>query len=60
MTHNEMDRLVDKAIKDNPKDVVKYHNGNRGAANYIMGQVMKYSKGQADPTVVYDMIMNKI
>ena len=60
MKHSDIDKLVDKAIKDNPKSVIDYRNGLHAASKYILGQVMKYSKGQADPAVAYNMILSRI
>ncbi|MBS3990657.1 MAG: Asp-tRNA(Asn)/Glu-tRNA(Gln) amidotransferase GatCAB subunit B, partial [Erysipelothrix sp.] len=40
---------IDEAIKENPQSVVDFKQGKDRAVGFIVGQVMKKSKGQADP-----------
>ncbi len=44
--------LVDQAIAANPKSVADFKAGKKAAAGFFVGQVMKASKGKADPKVV--------
>ena len=44
--------LVDAAIASNPKSVADYKAGKKAAAGFFVGQVMKASKGKADPKIV--------
>jgi aspartyl-tRNA(Asn)/glutamyl-tRNA(Gln) amidotransferase subunit B len=41
--------LVQDAIAKNPAQVEKYKSGNKGMVGFFMGEVMKGSKGKADP-----------
>ena len=44
--------LVDAAVAANPKSVADFKAGKKAAAGFFVGQVMKASKGKADPKVV--------
>ncbi|MBP5543814.1 MAG: Asp-tRNA(Asn)/Glu-tRNA(Gln) amidotransferase subunit GatB [Kiritimatiellae bacterium] len=44
--------MVEAAIAANPKSVADYKAGKKAAAGFFVGQVMKASKGKADPKVV--------
>ncbi len=41
--------LVTSVIQENPQKVEEYQNGKTGLLSFFMGQVMKKSKGKADP-----------
>ena len=41
--------VKNQLIEENPKAVDDYHNGEKGALNFLMGQVMRLTKGKADP-----------
>jgi aspartyl-tRNA(Asn)/glutamyl-tRNA(Gln) amidotransferase subunit B len=51
---------ADEAIANNPKSVEEYRGGKQGAINFLMGQVMKASKGQANPGAVMQMLKQKL
>jgi aspartyl-tRNA(Asn)/glutamyl-tRNA(Gln) amidotransferase subunit B len=40
---------VEEAISENPKALEDYRNGKAGALNFLVGQVMKKTRGKADP-----------
>ncbi len=44
--------LVEQAIASNPKSVADFKAGKKAAAGFFVGQVMKLSKGKADPKLV--------
>ncbi len=48
------------AIAGNPKSVEEYKAGKQGAINFLMGQVMKASKGKANPGAVMQMLKAKL
>jgi aspartyl-tRNA(Asn)/glutamyl-tRNA(Gln) amidotransferase subunit B len=52
--------LVDRVISENPKSVEDYKLGKEKALNYMIGQVMRYSKGKAKPDFVSKEIVKKI
>jgi aspartyl-tRNA(Asn)/glutamyl-tRNA(Gln) amidotransferase subunit B len=52
--------MVEAAIQANPKSVADYKAGNAGAINFLKGQVMKLSKGKANPQVVGEILARKL
>ncbi|HLH73094.1 MAG TPA: Asp-tRNA(Asn)/Glu-tRNA(Gln) amidotransferase subunit GatB [Chloroflexota bacterium] len=55
-----LDRLVDEAIAANPKSVADYKSGKAQAIGFLVGQVMKASRGKANPGVVNDLLRAKL
>ena len=42
-------KAVKQAIDENPQAVSDYHEGKKGAMNFLIGQVMRLTRGKADP-----------
>ena len=55
-----LEAFVDQAIAANPNVVEDYNAGKKAAAGFFVGQVMKLSKGKADPKMVGPMIARKL
>ena len=55
-----LEAFVDQAIAANPNVVADYKAGKKAAAGFFVGQVMKLSKGKADPKVVGPMVACKL
>ncbi len=55
-----LEAFVDQAIAANPNVVDDYKAGKKAAAGFFVGQVMKLSKGKADPKMVGPMIAKKL
>ena len=51
---------ADEAIAGNPKPVEEYKAGNAASINFLMGQVMKASRGKANPGAVMQMLRQKL
>jgi aspartyl-tRNA(Asn)/glutamyl-tRNA(Gln) amidotransferase subunit B len=51
---------ADEAIANNPKPVEEYKAGNPASINFLMGQVMKASRGKANPGAVMQMLKQKL
>ena len=51
---------MDKVLSDNPKSIEDFKAGKTQAVGYLMGQVMKASKGKANPPVAKQMIEEKL
>jgi len=51
-----IEQLVQQAIDDNPQSVEDFRNGKTKAAKFLVGQVMRLSKGKANPQMVGEMI----
>ena len=55
-----IEALCDQAIAASPRAVAEYKAGKLAAINAIKGQVMKLSKGQANPTLVSEILEKKL
>ncbi len=47
---DEVQMAVKQAIEKNPEAVKDYYNGQKKALNFLVGQVMKITRGKADPS----------
>ena len=52
--------IVDKVISNNPESVNDYKNGKDRALKYLMGQIMKESRGQANPVSVNKLLIETL
>lgn len=52
--------LLDKIVTDNPKVVEDYKNGKEKAVGFFVGQVMKATKGQANPAIVNKLLKERL
>ena len=52
--------IIDKVLALNEQSVNDYKAGKEKAIKYLIGQVMKESKGQANPEVVNNMLIDTI
>ncbi len=52
--------IVEEVVKEFPLKVEEYHNGKKAIVTMFMGEVMKRSKGKADPKVANDLIVKKL
>ena len=50
----------EEAIKNNPKAVKDYLDGNKEALHFLMGQVMKLTRGRAEPRKVAKILKEKL
>ena len=55
-----MTRVVEEALNNNPGPVEDYLNGKESALKYLIGQVMKASRGKANPKIVTTMLKGKL
>ena len=55
-----LEAFVDQAIAANPGPVADFKNGKKAAAGFFVGQVMKLSKGKADPKIVGGIVAKKL
>jgi len=57
---NELIEIVDRVISENPKSIEDFNQGKEKALNYLVGQVMRYTKGKAKPDFVFEAIKQRI
>ena len=56
----ELERACDEVIAKNAKQVEDYHAGKEKAFNSLVGQVMKLTKGKANPQQVSEILKRKL
>jgi Asp-tRNA(Asn)/Glu-tRNA(Gln) amidotransferase B subunit len=47
-------------LAENPDEVARYREGKTGLMGFFVGQVMKETKGQANPAVVNEVLGEKL
>jgi aspartyl-tRNA(Asn)/glutamyl-tRNA(Gln) amidotransferase subunit B len=55
-----IEKLIDEAIAANPKQVEQYRTGKKTMAGFFVGQVMRASKGQANPALLNELVTKKL
>jgi aspartyl-tRNA(Asn)/glutamyl-tRNA(Gln) amidotransferase subunit B len=52
--------MIDEVIAANPKQVEQYRGGKKTVAAFFVGQVMRASKGQANPALLNELVAKKL
>jgi len=55
-----IEKMIDEVIAANPKQVEQYKGGKKTVAAFFVGQVMKLSKGQANPALLNELVVEKL
>src|ERR1700730_9375446 len=55
-----LEKIIDEIIAANPKQVEQYRAGKKTVTGFFVGQVMKASKGQANPQLVNELLAKKL
>src|SRR2546421_149813 len=56
----EIDRVIDEVIAANPNQLEQYRSGKETLFGFFVGQVMKASKGKANPKIVNERLREKL
>lgn len=56
----ELASIVEKVMEQNPQSVEDYRNGKQKAIGFLVGQVMKETKGKANPGIVNKLLREKL
>lgn len=56
----DLEKIVEKIIKNNPQPVKDYKKGKETALQFLVGQVMKESKGKANPKIASKLLKKKL
>ena len=56
----EIATIVEKIIAENEKAVVDYRAGKEASLTFLIGQVMRASRGKANPAVVRQIVVDKL
>ena len=55
-----IEKLIDEVIANNPKQLEQYRAGKQKLFGFFVGQIMKISKGKANPAQVNELLKNKL
>ena len=55
-----LEKKIDEVIAGNPKQLEQYRAGKKTMLGFFVGQVMKASKGQANPQIVNELLTKKL
>jgi aspartyl-tRNA(Asn)/glutamyl-tRNA(Gln) amidotransferase subunit B len=55
-----IEKLADEIIASNPRQLEQYRSGKTTLLGFFVGQVMKASKGQANPQLVNEVLSKKL
>jgi aspartyl-tRNA(Asn)/glutamyl-tRNA(Gln) amidotransferase subunit B len=55
-----IEALIDQVIAANPTQVAQYRGGKKTVAGFFVGQVMRASKGQANPALLNELVTKKL
>ncbi len=56
----EIESIVDRVIADNPQPVADFKQGKAKAQTFLVGQVMKSTKGRANPALVNKLLRERL
>ncbi len=54
---SELSAIVEKVVRDNPKEVKKYRAGKKKVMGFFVGQVMRETRGKANPKLVNELLL---
>ena len=57
---SELERIVDQVLESHPNEVEKYRAGKEKVFGFLVGQVMKATRGQANPKLVNELLRKKL
>jgi len=55
-----LEKIIDEILAANPKQLEQYRAGKKTVIGFFVGQVMKASKGQANPQMVNELLVKKL
>ena len=55
-----IEKIIDEVIAANPKQLEQYRGGKKTVAGFFVGQIMRASKGQANPAIVNELLNKKL
>ena len=52
--------IVKEVLQENPQSIIDYKNGKDRALGFLVGQIMKKSKGQANPAITSKLVKEEL
>lgn len=56
----ELDKIIEEVIKGNPQVIQDFKKGKINALQFLIGQIMKQSRGRANPKMVSEMLKRRL
>ncbi len=56
----QLNTIIDEILNNNLQQVTQYREGNEKLLGYFVGQIMKASKGKANPQIVNELLLEKL
>ena len=60
LSQTDLDNIIEKVINNNPESIADYKAGKDRAIKYLMGQIMKETKGQANPALANKLLIDQL
>ena len=57
---SELEKIAEQVITDNPQAVKDFHAGKETAIKFLVGQLMRASRGRANPQKATELLKNKL
>ena len=57
---SEIEKAVDEVIAKNPKEGERFKAGDEKLLGFFVGQIMKLTKGKANPQIVNEIVKKKL
>lgn len=57
---DNLSSYIEEVIENNPKEIERFRNGEQQLIGFLMGQLMKISKGKADPKKANSLLREKL
>ena len=57
---SELEKIIDEIIKNNPTQVEQYRGGKDKLFDFFVGNVMKNTRGKANPVITKDILHKKL
>lgn len=57
---DELTQFIEEVITNNPSEASRFKNGEQQLIGFFMGQLMKVSKGKADPKIANSLLRKKL
>lgn len=58
--NSEIESIVKKILKENPKEVERYKIGEKKLAGFFVGKIMQESRGKANPKIVNELLIKNL
>ena len=57
---NLIESIIDRILSSHEKEILEYKNGRTNIFDFFVGQVMKETRGKANPIITKDLLHKKL